>query len=487
MNHLDKSKLIRLLKLLSNKEFEEFEKWLNSPWCQKNKYFLPFFKIIRLAAPKFASVSLNKTLIFSLLYPAKNYDNRIFNNLILALAKEVERYLAHLQLQKDKLLQQQLLGKAFTAKKQIDLFEETNQKIIKDLETKANKSTTDYLLLSQLNHALYFQTSGHHRYQPETPTLEKTITYLNHFYLLESYGYLHEIHARAKILKLTEQLTSPNNHLLLTKLQAQLKLVPAHLYEFRLRTHLAATWSDYLAFKALYLNAFVQLHFSFQQSFLFYCINDVVDFSAKGQPEAIAELYEWYQLGLDHQLLMQDGMITGGTYNNVILTACHLEKHDFLLQFIETYTPKLPKTIRLQAKSWANAQVDYALGKYEVTIDALKDWIPDNKLYAIQTKITLLKANFKLILADSSHVERFQSYCLAFEKYIKRNQLYSVNRSTSFLKYIQYARKIALLCYKTPDTSKWKQLIKSIEEEKILFGKSWLLTEIELIRKGQNK
>jgi len=142
----------------------------------------------------------------------------------------------------------------------------------------------------------------------------------------------------------------------------------------------------------------------------------------------------------------------------------------------------LPKIIQSIAVQWAGAQLQYALGNYEITIETLKDWSPKDKFFAIQAKATLLKANFKLLMKDATRQTLFNSYCLSYEKYIKRNKLYSEHRSTSYLKFIQFIRKVAQLAHNNPTNQQWDNLINEIQKEKVIFGKNWLKTEITLIR-----
>jgi len=99
--------------------------------------------------------------------------------------------------------------------------------------------------------------------------------------LLERYNYLHEQAFRNKILKLPKQETTIPIEDLVHHLQQVLSLPAAALFEFRLKTKLVNNWSDYLIFKELYKESYPHLPFVLQQSFLFYCINDVVDFNSK--------------------------------------------------------------------------------------------------------------------------------------------------------------------------------------------------------------
>ena len=487
MSHLKESKLIAIVKILSKKEFKELGIWLQSPWSQNNKHLYPFYEIIAASAPGFATDTLQKEQVFQVLFPKKKYNNRTFNNLISAFIKAVENYLSHLQFNQEKQQKQQLLGKAFLNRKRMDYFEESHQKLIEEITQKQAKNSEDYLLLKQLYHDLYFQTSTHHRYDPKNIFLEKCATNLDAYYLLERYNYLHEQAFRNKILKLPTQEKNKELAQLLHDLHQVVPLPAATLFEFRLKSNLVSHWSDYLHFKKLFLANHAELPFDLQQTFLFCCLNDVVDFNSKGEESAIEELYQWYLFGLKNDLLIQNDMITSITYNNIVLTACYVRQHDFLEHFIEDYGQRLPKKIQTIAKRWAKAQLQYVLGNYERVAKDLKDWRPKDPFFAIQAKATLLKANFKLLMEDATKLSLFNSYCLSYQQYIKRNKLYSKHRSTAYLKFIQIIRRLANLVHNHPTNDKWNRLLADIKNEPVLFGKNWLLTEIVLIMAGNRK
>lgn len=477
------SKLIDLLKLLSKKEFNEFGDWLTSPWSHKNKYFLPFYEIIEKAQPKFNTPELAKHSVFKQLYgQKKKYHPGIFNNLILAFTRAVENYLAHLQLNQQETLAQQLTCQELLDRNNIDYFEENSYRLIKELEQKDGLSTFDYWTLHQLHLGIYFQPSTHYRYLPTAPDLVKGDHYLDIFYLLSKFKTLLEVKTRSQILKqIPPKSNTTTTEALANLLSTPLTLPEVELYQMRLQMEPLPDWQQYKKFKKYYKANFEKLHFSFQQIFLFSCINDAVALNSKGV-SAIKELLEWYQLGLKHGLLLQNGQLTAITFNNIILTACHEEDLQFLKDFIKKYQKKLPAKIRTTASKWATAHLNYAEGDYGLAISKLKDWLPTNPIYAIQVKATLLKANFKLSLEDDSHALHFESFCLAFEQYIRRNKVYSKDRSNAYLKCVLYCRKICKLFYTPSKNNKWSKLEKAIEKEVNLFGKDWLKGEIKKIK-----
>jgi len=474
INHLGNSKLIQLIKTLSTKELKELKDWLASPWCKKNKYYLPFYEILYQAAPKFSVDSLLKIPIFDQLYEGKSYNNAIFNNLILSLTKEVQSYVAFLYSHTSKKEQPQLLRKYFLERNAIVLYEATTKSQLKKLEQQAAKDAEDYLLINRLHQEFYFQPSGHVRYQVDSPHLVAANGSLDAFYLLEKYKYLHESAARTKIVHLATPSLLQTDITLLAELQRQLALEAVPLYKIRLE-NTKEQLEAYLHFKELYLEVFPKLSYAHQQSFLVFCINDAIHLDIRGYPKAMEELFDWYQRGLKNGLLLQQGKINEATYNNIILTACYVDKKSFLIEFIDNYSSKLPATIRKEAALWAQAQLAVAQGKYKRVINQYANWLPKDKRYALQTKITLLKANYKLATEEDDFKDDFDKYCAAFEQYIRRSNLYTADKRLAYLKFIQYVRRLAARQY----DKKGKILLeRAIEKEPLLIGKGWLKKEL---------
>lgn len=484
--HLANSKLVNLCRTLSSKEFKQFKDWLLAPWCKKNKYYLPFYELLVKASPSFLPKNLKKEQAFIYLYGPKKYNNALFNNLITSFTKELQNYLAIVHLQKTPHEKDRLLRQHLWTNNTVDLYEDFAINSVDNLENKSVKSTEDYLHLNRLHQAIYFQTSGHHRYERGAPNLFAANHYLDVYYLLEKYKYWHEASSRLNIVQ-TEQSHLHVSFPLLQELQDELSLVAIDLYEVRLKRSDRVSWKEYLLFKKKFLSSFDQLPFSLRQSFLIFCINDIIYLDAAGHISAIEELFSLYKLGLQKDLLIRNKGLNEATFNNIVLTACHVEDLNFLEKFIDDYEHLLPAPLRKEAFIWALTQLDYANGNYEKVVKQYNNWLPKNKHYAIQAKVTLLKANFKLVLFNKSSRKSFNTYCKAFEKYIRRSKLYTANRNTAYLKLIQYNNKIVTKFYDSNNLVSWEKLEQSIEKEKLLLGKRWLKKEINLLKEKVQK
>lgn len=70
------NKLFTLLKIFSEKEMKDFEKFLVSPYFNKGRNFKPFYNILKNYYPDFESPDLTEENIFKKLYPGKEYNKK---------------------------------------------------------------------------------------------------------------------------------------------------------------------------------------------------------------------------------------------------------------------------------------------------------------------------------------------------------------------------------------------------------------------------
>ena len=246
------SKLVQLLQTLSKKEVVELKDWLESPWCKNNKHFLPFYEALQPTAATFPAATLQKEAIFAQLYAGKPYNNYLFNNLIRAFTKEVQNYMAFIAFRKSPQAIQQFTTRHLKEREGGKWYESFAKDAIEKIEEKPVKTIEEYWQLHRLYQDIYFQTSGHHRYQGDAPHLVAANRYLDTLYVLEKYKYGYVSEMRTKILKVKEDSLLKIDFSALKKLQGQLKIDAVQLYEFRLKHLTKLTWKKYLQFKQLF-------------------------------------------------------------------------------------------------------------------------------------------------------------------------------------------------------------------------------------------
>ncbi len=89
------SKLITQLKLLSAEDLAQFENFLISPYCNRNKKVVDLFALIKPFAPDYNDLSLNKDTVFAKLFSDKSSGGSNLTQLMSQLGKLLKDFLAY--------------------------------------------------------------------------------------------------------------------------------------------------------------------------------------------------------------------------------------------------------------------------------------------------------------------------------------------------------------------------------------------------------
>ena len=473
------SKIIRLLGSLSTEEYKSLGKWLQSPWCNSTKKLYRFYQILQPFHPDFSARQLDKTWLYKKLFDKRAYNASQLNNLIRKFVAQVNNFLVHNALDTNQIQKQSLLIQAYAKGRQDEYFVTECLGLIKELEAISPKPADYYLLLSSLFSSLYYHPSQSIKYQSDAPHLALAIEYLDQYYLISKYRFLHETNTRRKLVNKLEP--SVEEWPMLEHLYAKYDIPELALYHQRLGDTSRWTFEQLNDFFDQYQQWRSYLPFREQQIFFFACVNDCIRLITAGEDRAYKKMLDIYRFGFEQNLLsLEGGQITRELYTNFVQIASIHDEFDLADRFIANYTLALPDNIRQQAERWAIGQLHYRKGAFQQAIDQL-DFTFEDKIYAIQARVTLLKARYDLFLQDDTQYRSFQSYGDAFKKYIQRQTVYSEKRKPAYHNLIFYTQKLAQLqgLSTTDKLEEMKRLEQKIKQTSPLFGRRWLKEKIE--------
>lgn len=466
---MNNSKIFELINLLTKEEWKKFKLWLSSPWANSNKKLVTLYLSLESGFPHFEGPKWVKERIYKKVFVDKAYNNKMFNNLLSKFYKELRLFIVHTRLQNDARLMDQLFVKETLERGATEIFEENAWTIIQQIEEEYPKTAKDYLDLNQLYQQLYYQPSTHLRIKPGFSVINRAQNNLAAYYQLQHYKYLHDAEIRAKMLKDTSDEKKESFEL----------PIAVKLYQNRLLRTGELTVPAYLSFKSLYYEHFEDLTYEHQQYFLFGCINDSVNLNANKEINALNELFEHYQFGFKHDLLLHHGKMSAITFNNIILVASHLEKAEFIAAFLPKYYLFLEDAVRADAYRWGKAELAFINGLFDNSLALINESKFESELFNIQSKGIVLRANFECYLKDKSEYDRVQSLYNAIEKYFQRINMLSKPRKKFYIRFTQYLRRLTTLVDENiAKDHEIKQFRTSIANEEKLFGKVWLLKKL---------
>ncbi|MEO1258842.1 MAG: hypothetical protein AAFZ15_08585 [Bacteroidota bacterium] len=481
--HLNNTKLIQSLRLLSPDEFKTYHKWLQSPWANSNGKLVEFYQILQRCHPDYTGRNLTKEKIFAKLYPQKKYDDKWMRNIMAAMSKQVEKFLVHQRLEKDRVTAKELLAKEYLERHQANWYIKKVNEIINELELKTNKESEDYLKLSLLHENLYHQSdlkadhvSGHY-------PLKIAELYLDTFFSTYKWRLINEMVERKLILP--EDWSLSNKKELLISLTRDLDIPINKLYQERIEMAEHLQKDKYFSFKEKYLSVQGKLPKWDSKLLFFYLINSAARLWMKGNQEIIFELLDLYKTGLENKTIFYYGRLTDATYANIVNIANSCDDVEFSLRFIEEFTDYLPPEKKEDGKTWALGKCFYKKQEYEKSIELLSAHSFKNNMFNTNGRFVLLQSYFDACMISDSYFLFFKDYCEATKKYFKRNKPLSKERNMALITAVNYAlRIIKLFIDRNHIMMKLEKIESDLNKEKNIQGKRWLLGKLVEIKNG---
>ena len=128
------SKLIKLLKSLSEAEFKGLQVFVQSPAYNTNTNVLRLYRALKKYFPDFESPKLEKEKIFKKLFPNQAFSDVKLRQLRSKLSKIIEEYLIYLEFQKDEFRKKKLLTEIYGKRNLYVEFKRGTENLLWELE-----------------------------------------------------------------------------------------------------------------------------------------------------------------------------------------------------------------------------------------------------------------------------------------------------------------------------------------------------------------
>lgn len=205
-----------------------------------------------------------------------------------------------------------------------------------------------------------------------------------------------------------------------------------------------------------------------------YCIHKKINI---GETSFFNELFEIYKFALNKEIFHnKNGLLPQQDYKNIITVGLHVQAFDWVENFIKKQTQDLPQDQRENALTYNLAKVYFSRGEYEKVISQLQEVEYDDIVYALGSKLLLLKTYYELdeYLALDSLIDSFRIY-------LRRNKTISTQVKRQYLNILRFIKKMSTV--DPYDDEALKRLFGQAQECKVLADKSWILNKIKSIGK----
>lgn len=476
-------KLIKLLKLLSKEEMFRLGKFLRSPFFNYTSSFISFYEILKKQYPDFEEKKWKPEKIWGKIFPAKPFHAQKFWRLCSDLSLLIEKYLIQLELENTDAQSEKLLIQAYSQRNAYSFFEKENQKRIAKLTALPFRDAEHYSEIAALNfnHFFHVQTPKH---TLNDGVLEKLMSQIDAQFVLSKMRLASEFKNRERILK-----RQYNLHFLpdiLQKGQSGFMEDNAVFQLYRVLFELYENPSEerhFFSLKNLLATEISNLRRLDQSLLLTQLINYGVQKINTGKDIYYVECLDLYKLGLDSDLVLENGQINEAVYGNIALLGCRAKEFTWTLEFIENYSTYLDLKNRADAQSLAKGILFFHQGDFEKAFDLLTNH-SFGHFYQPKARLQLIKSLYELFINDNSWFDFMNSQIDAFNAFLRRNVVLSENKIKAHLNYLKITKSLIKIVFSKKNPSNFqKNLIQEIESLQPIISQKWLLKKAKELTK----
>lgn len=474
-----KSKLVSLLKTLSNKEMKQLNLFLNSPYFNTNEQNSVLLKYCSKHHPNYneSQTHLDRKKAFEYLFSKQTFDEQKLRYLMADLTAMIERFLV---VEKKLEERDMALGilESYNERKTYSYFHNTFKKHQKKLE-KGKIRNIDYFLHQYQVHNekadVVFDESNQ-----DFESLLKVDAFMDTFYIANKLRYACLITNFQNIVRAEHQAIFIKDILRYIEANNVVEQEPViHIYYLTYQMITNPDNGDYFAelmkqleeHQEVFEQSEVNSFYSYAQNFCVHQINN-------GKTEYQRDLFELYKKMLESGGLLQDGALQWQVYYNIALSGIRLGDFDFVEQFIGDYKNKVDKEHRGNVYSYLIATLHFHKKEYGKTLKLLNTVAFDTPFYHLMTKTLMIQTYYELgeFLAVEPLLE-------AFGKYIKINKKIGKHSQKVYSNFVRYVKGM-----KNEKMGKRKvaqKLLIDLETDKSIAALPWIKEKLEELVNGK--
>lgn len=473
-------KLLDLLETFSKYDLNRFNKFLQSPFFNENEELVKLFDLLdeylRLSIPlrEEAKSTLAKQVVWQKLFGKKKYNDAHMRRLCSELTKQAYSFLTVWNYKSTPLREGTDLLSTLNDLKLEKHFASTLRQV-QQLKEKLPRRDASFhyqqYLIEHLSH-LRMELAGKEGVNFEN--LERADFHLDCFYFTQKLKHYCDALDHKNRLSNQAAINTFPAFLSFLKEQQYLQVPSVHAYYLVAQMLLHSEEESYFyQLKKLLKEksaCFTQSELNYLYIYLKnYCINTKIN---NGRSEYFNELFEIFMTLLEQGIIIVNGKLDPQDYKNIITVGLYVKAFDWVKNFIHTYTSCLPESNQENALNYNLAKVYFHEEQYEKVIEQLREVEYKNLVYALGSKLMLLRTYFELkeYLALDSLIDSFRIY-------LRRNRTISRDIKQQYLNVLRFVKKLSNL--DTYDAAMVKKVKKQITECKNLAAKAWFLKKIE--------
>lgn len=463
------SKLVQLIKTFNRSEKEALKKWIHSPIHNQHEKCTELLNLLLLKRKLTARV-LEKKQLFKTLYPDEPYNDKKLNHLINYGVKTVEEFIGFLGKENDKKTYLKQLIHYLDAHKLEKYAQQQLKKLHKLQENNPIHNSRYYYDQYQLE-KLTFERENKSQRLKQT-NLQEVFDYHYLAYVLDNLYYACEAITHQRLYKTVYEI--PLLDAIIADLKAgKLKEVPAvQLYFY---SYMSLKYPEeerhFLRLKELLDEHHAVLPRNELKNIYLSAINYCVQKLNSGIEKYVQTVFELYQYGLEHSILIEEKRLSHFTYRNIATAAIRLKEFNWVKDFIQIYSSYLEEKYQKNYALYVKAKLLFAENNYDECMKLLVKVDFNDIFLNMNAKVMLLK-----IYYEQNYIDALESLLSSFKRFLQRNKTIGYQKEI-YVNMIYFTEKLITLPLRT--SSKIAALRKEIEESHPLTERPWLLAQLD--------
>ena len=470
---MHKSTLIQVFRTLTKKDIRELRKFVRSPYFNQREDVVRLFSYIDEVWEKDESL-LNREKAYAHVFPGQDYDDPWMKSVMHFLLNCIKQYLALSEVQSDEAGVQLHLCRAFRKRGLDKLFEKEMKNLGRQQEKQPYRNVGYHYHNYQLQLERY--EYDHRQRRSGRMNLQELAEELTIFYLADILRHSctvltarsmsqqdYNLELLEEVLRYVERSPVRQTPAVAVYHQAYKALAEPEeeAYFTQLEEWIEAYWQQFPPdeIRDIYLLA------------INYCIQRL----NQGQRHYIRKAFEFYRRGLDRAVLLEGGILSKFTYNNILMLAIALEEWEWAASFLEQYKENLPAKERGNIYRYNLAIYYFQKPDYGQAMALLQQVTFRDVLYNLNARRMLLRIYFEL-----GEYDALESLLDSFATYLRRQQDLGYHRE-HYRNLIHFVRR--LLNIGLHNKEERQELAKEVDRKKAVAEKDWLLKQLE---KGNN-
>ncbi len=200
-------------------------------------------------------------------------------------------------------------------------------------------------------------------------------------------------------------------------------------------------------------------------------VNICIRIINEGNTSFLKELVDLYKKGLESDALLENGILSRFTYQNIVSTGIRSGEYEWSRAFLYEYKDKVETTYRESAYRFNLGRLAYHQKRYGEALELLRNTDHEDLLTNVIAKNLLLKIYYEL-----KEFKLLDSFLDAFQIYLKRKKVIGYHRE-HYRKMIYFTQKLTKV---NPFNKEAKQKLRQrMETVDIMQDRDWLLEKLD--------